>query len=98
MSAIGPGDWLESLYDYPASGSSRSLTKGGLYCVGEVDHEDCTCWRCGDTGPGFALVGDPPGSLADSAWCLCDFRPIYRPKADLIESLKTPAKREGVPA
>ena len=26
------------------------------------------------------------------------FRPIYRPKSDLIESLKTPAKREGVPA
>lgn len=97
MSAIGPGDWVEALHSRPGDVDAREITAGGLYCVEEVDHEPCVCFRCGDEGPGFSLVGDPPGSLVNSAWCGCDFKPIYRPKADLIETLMTSVPL-GVPA
>jgi hypothetical protein len=88
MSApIGPGDWVE-LID-PAWAGQTFPRQGGIYCIESV--EDCGDNTCGDCGGsvGLDLVQVPP--LEDCAWCPCQFRPIYRPRADLIEQLKQPA-------
>lgn len=87
--AIGPGDWVEALVDCPPEGGCIAVSKGGLYCVETTRLRPLLCTHCGTDCPGLRMVGDQP---LDPAiwWPGCGFRPIYRPKADLIESLKAP--------
>jgi len=98
MSAIGPGDWVEALFSAGAEEGFRAVAKGEIYCVQVARPAEYPCGECGERGLGLILAGD---QIEDpkATWCgECGFRPIYRSKADLIESLKAPAKREGVPA
>lgn len=90
MTAIGPGDWVECVAIVaPEEGGVRAgFVVGELYCVIEViNHSDGV--------PGLEFSNAPPSGVG--GWHSEYFRPIYRPKADLIESLKTPAKRERAP-
>lgn len=89
MSApIGPGDWLECINDAPHSWFGIRLTLGRLYCVERV-------WSVNErndvTEDQVSLVGVPlPSRQSTGSWGIHRFRPIYRPKADFIESLKAP--------
>lgn len=88
MTTIGPGDWVELISVDPGH-----LRLGALYRIASL--EDCEdCSNCGDKGFGAALAGD---TLSENFWCVaCELRPIYRPKADLFESLKaSPERRVG---
>ena len=103
MSAIGPGDWVEcappSGYrgEIPIEeiGISGGYPKGGhVYRVREVGQY----WNLKGIMDGLRLVGivasipDHP----DAWWPAECFRPIYRPKADLIERLMAPAPEAPV--
>lgn len=95
MSAIGPGDWVECLHN----GTYTRFRAGALYCVSEVmPGPDCGCEVCGQRHGGIRLHGMPlPHDYperrlrARNWWPACRFRPIYRPKASIIEQLKQPA-------
>lgn len=98
MSAIGPGDWVECIQtvdegvlDARLLGGGR-IYKGRLYCV-EAIMEGAD--ENGDWDIGLRLT-DPEThrTQADGTpggWCVDLFRPIYRPRTDLIETLKQPA-------
>jgi len=95
---IGPGDWVEALITFD-DGECR-VVAGHAYRVTGM-HEGEEPDDCAHCGPGCAhpvldLAEFPPDP--EYGWCASIFRPIYRPRADLIESLKTPAKRKEVPA
>lgn len=91
---IGPGDWVEFVgapTGYVPVGGGPSYKIGALYLVTEVGR------RCrdgaGKVWPSLRVAGkathDAEGfsrSVPTAA-----FRPIYRPKSSLIESLKQPA-------
>lgn len=104
MSAdIGVGDWVESLNDADAEIGFIAVRKGGVYCVRAVDPDPGVCPTCGDCCPGVVLVGDE--QPVDWWWQGCLFRPVYRPKAEILDGLrepvkpvKAPAKRDGVSA
>ena len=92
MSApIGPGDWVERIDDINELAPRGTIAR----CV-EIDSEEGTCSVCGDVNCGLLLtVKHHPG---DDYWCPNHWRPIYRPKADLIERLLEPVPDEPVPA
>lgn len=94
MSAIGPGDWVECV---EASGAGP-LEVGRIYQVADVfpSHPGCTCYCHGREVGGLNLIELPVSTVAGwiHAHCILCFRPIYRPKADFIESLKRPAPAE----
>lgn len=93
MSTIGPGDWVECVRGARSNFSwcPEEVVAGCLYRVTEVDQ--ASDWR-GNLAEGLFLQGFDQRH----GWSVERFRPIYRPKTDLIESLKTPAKREHQPA
>lgn len=98
MSAIGVGDWVESIRDNVSNWDDDRLQRGQLYLVIGVDEYDDGCSDCGkDRGVMFDLKGheDP-----DRGWCACSFRPVYRSKSEIIRKLlaPTPAEREPVEA
>lgn len=84
VSAIGPGDWVECV---DSRGWEHLVPVGSVHLV-----EDVTMWQ--GRIPSLILKGiaSPSGYREVLAEC---FRPIYRPKADLIESLKAPPVRVG---
>lgn len=90
MSAIGPGDWVECCQTFP----ELPLSKGGLYCVEAVKFvgKDCGLGHaCDQTGLRLVGVSVRYRRTLPDLFCSGLFRPIYRPKSDLIESLKQPA-------
>lgn len=94
MSApIGPGDWVECVKCSP-HGHMRGLRLGGVYRVCEIIHGPRSCDGCGTNHEGLAL----DGLFANPGWAICAFRPIYRPRADLIQRLLSPVPgvRESV--
>lgn len=93
MSAIGPGDWVECVDCIPSDKPTAKFALGSIYQV-----EDCVFVPGIKQPHGLIIKEMPRSSHPTGAYCATAFRPIYRPKAGLIESLKTPAKREGVPA
>lgn len=100
MSAIGPGDWVECIGDWPHVG----LPKGSVWLCNHIETKDdpgVYCHLCTDREqPMLYLQGWRPPTGYEGA-CACGFRPIYRPRADLVESLKAPtptAVRELVAA
>lgn len=92
MSAIGPGDWVECL---KGSSMISDCVPGGLYCVEAIVPAEGECPQCGDDTPEGLLFSGHKKRLSPCglywSWCPCRFRPIYRPRAEFIESLKQPA-------
>ncbi len=90
MDAIGPGDFVECISEDMDDG----LRFGAVYQVTEImaeDHYPCNChFRIGQGG--LRLKELP--TREDQAWCVYNFRPIYRPKSEFIESLKIPLDAE----
>lgn len=86
---IGPGDWVEATEDVEPQWSDFSdrLVRGVVYRVREV-------------APGELLDGSWEdavflcGQHEDCGWDPEYLRPIYRPKADLIEQLSRPIVRQ----
>lgn len=88
MSAIGPGDFVEAVLDFPEDGVMR----GRIYTVLDmVPARLCTeCCSCGKAGEGFTLKQTPEANRM-GCWCYCGFKPVYRPKPDAFaDLLKTP--------
>lgn len=93
MSAIGKGDWVECVDDSPGvpRGARPPIARGQIAQVAAVKH--ALHWIY----PHLRLEGD-------NRWFwVARYRPIYRPKADLIASLKAlpilaPVKKELEPA
>jgi hypothetical protein len=79
---IGPGDWVECIQSY----GDPQIRVGSVYCVAEVDDQPCDCGGFGGLLPVGVSFDD--GGYA----CIEQFRPIYRPKFDLIERLLEPIK------
>lgn len=90
---IGPGDWVECV-KVPV-GADGYLALNALYLVEQVWFAipHATTRELGDC---LDLV-DVPRGPDNCAWNVGNFRPIYRPKADLIQSLLKPVK-EGIDA
>ncbi len=91
--AIGPGDWVECIFD------GEDIPKGTvLFCLDVITVPGSGCDNdpyC--VAPGLVLK-DAPHPDEDAYWCGCGFRPIYRPKASIIQSLLQPAPTEPVTA
>lgn len=88
---IGVGDWVEA-FQSRSGGNSVPASKfgfrlGGIYRVSELVW-DVHC-SCGDdhAGLNFHTMPQHPYGFAG-----CQFRPIYRPKSEIIEALKAPPK------
>jgi hypothetical protein len=90
MCDIGAGDFVEAV-------DSWSVAPGTVARVLEVIKDRGHCENCNQrTEDGLILsIGQKPYR----SWCPNHWRPIYRPKSSLIESLKvsTP-ERVGEPA
>lgn len=90
MSAIGPGDWVECV---DASGANNGgMFDGGFLVAGRVYQVRALSTLTGGA-PGVKLVGQPDIHLKTGkrgSYSVTRFRPIYRPKADLIERLMQP--------
>lgn len=86
---IGPGDWVELIGPKGVtSWVCPDFVGGGLYCVEELVWT-APCSKCGSSEhAGLHLVGK---ARAKHGWAGCIFRPIYRPKSEIIEALKAPA-------
>lgn len=85
---IGVGDFVECI-----SADSEPLLIGAVYVVAEAHEPSGPCTLCGDAiSPAVVICGVPmdPGI----GYCAtCEVRPVYRPKASLIQALKAPPKR-----
>lgn len=101
MTAIGPGDWVERDPGYESVEDAIARSKvvisgewptfGRVYCI-----RDMRTLRSltGRRYQGLRLVGivaSIPRHL-DAFWPASAFRPIYRPKVELIEQLLKPAE------
>lgn len=80
---IGPGDWVECV---SAGDRLGVLQRGSIYQISQVKScaESAFCNHDGCTDPGLILRG------RSELFCPHRFRPIYRPNAEFIESLKAP--------
>lgn len=98
MTDIGPGDWVERIKP------GRSWTGwrvGAIYRVRQL--EGPHNWACDDCGAREGLLffdaPDPHrvilGATPYDSWCACAFRPVYRPKASVIEAMKRPALEDA---
>lgn len=90
MTAIGPGDWVELFSFYRGRGlpSNSGLTLGMLFQVERIVEVDDLE---GGVVDGAWLAGYHwPHSAVRPACPLECLRPIYRPKADLVERLMQP--------
>lgn len=97
---IGPGDWVECI----RQGKRGIFHLGAIYCVEAVERPSSCEYGCIEC-LGVHIVGTPRPSdvIADMSayrdwWPACTFAPVYRPKQELIESLKAPPKRVKTPS
>lgn len=92
VSAIGPGDWVECV-DAGSNPGKRGppLEVGRVYRVQAVVSQGHPCLH---DGCGHNLL-EVAGVNHELPCCPNRFRPVYRPKADLIASLKAPPVRVG---
>ena len=101
MSALGPGDFVEcvdasdAIHIILRDRHSVPLVVGAVYRVREID---TTPTLDGEDGVVLWGIEMAAGGGWSRSFRISRFRPLYRPKADLIESLKTPVERERVPA
>lgn len=99
---IGPGEWVECVDAGPDSwGRAVPLEVGGVYLVASVCMAEDVH---GVLGPCVTLANILDEAELDfargviwlSAYDVSRFRPIYRPKASLIQSLLQPLPAEPV--
>lgn len=96
---IGPGDWVECINASPNShGDAVPLTLGGIYRVAMVVETVGFKGEC--TGLGlvlhdveFRFYPIASGAQVPEAFSVRRFRPIYRPKAEVINALLAPPAR-----
>ena len=87
MTDIGPGDFIECIDDLRSINPQSMLVLGAIYTAVEVFDDDRGT-------PGVSVKeATPPAPYYGFAISL--FRPVYRPKASLIESLSTPATEDA---
>lgn len=86
---IGVGDWVECIDPEEDETEPNTMEIGGIYQVSET-LESWECNECGST-MGLHIAGQP--TLGNVPFCVCQFRPIYRPSASLIEDLSAPHVR-----
>lgn len=99
---IGVGDWVEfigSSLPPPPSRDGVGPVLGRIYCVRQLRPRV----RCTDgvVRPGLRVFGVRQFVKTTGKECsypLIHFRPIYRPRAEIIEALKQPAPSEMEPA
>jgi hypothetical protein len=86
---VGPGNWIERVKP------SRLLAVGSIWQV-EAIGEHPVAPHCDDCIPGptpwVRLVGEP-SDTDPRPYCLCGFRLVYRPRAELIKALQAPPQR-----
>lgn len=77
---------MEAVRSRAPGNGLRGLCAGHLYRVRSVEPDRLICENCGEAlSAGLNLDGDAP--YTSWLWCFCDVRPVYRPRADLIETL-----------
>lgn len=90
MSDIGPGDFVEcvDIAERPGELQTDVLILGAIYRV-----EQLILVTLPDYGPAVFLVEHPENGPHGLRRCFAPsrFRPIYRPKSEIIEGLKAPA-------
>lgn len=92
MSAIGPGDWVECVgCDTPNHEGHEPVRgdrpqRGQIYLVDRVDLARSTTGRM---RPALTVTSPKAYSANGNeiGWGVENFRPIYRPKSELLESL-----------
>lgn len=93
MSAIGPGDWVECINASPKPGTRKVDWRGPTIEVGKLYR--VTAAFVDGTGAPVILVGWERVKATRENGFRCGyhvdrFRPVYRPRTDLIESLLQP--------
>lgn len=86
---VGPGDWVECLRESARYG----FRPRQLYLCTGTPERTLPCTVCDKTHRGLTLKDAPADKPATWLWPTCCFRPIYRPKASIIEALKAPVTR-----
>lgn len=90
--AIGPGDWVERVR------GGNGLNAGSMWRVEDIDAAGGWCVACGPSAGSIGLLLHGIRHPSHKPWCSCGFRPIYRPKSEIIEALKAPVTRTPRPA
>ena len=95
MGAIGKGDWVECL-GIERTDFSWDMTSGEEPVRGRIYRVDKAGSAIGTDGvlrDAITLVSPKARSVRgrEIAWKVSNFRPIYRPNADFIDSLKQPS-------
>lgn len=95
MDAIGPGDWVECVHagEFQGNVSRGRLVQGAIYRVRAIGLTGSGC-----LGVALVEVRDPITDRYNGFWRIGRFRPIYRPKSEIIEALKQPAPSVKVDA
>jgi hypothetical protein len=86
---IGKGDYVECVAG-ATDDFGYGVVTGQLYCVKDIASSWSRCVFDDCRNPRVFVCGQP--HIEFGGWCPQRFRPIYRPKAELIESLKTKTK------
>lgn len=87
---IGPGDWVECVSSGLSSKGDR-VEAGRIYRVTAFKSWGARCANCGCANGHTGLVVETD---KNGGWCPKRFRPIYRPKASLIQSLLKPIEAD----
>ena len=95
MNTIGPGDWIECIE--ADQWQEQSIVPGNIYrCVEVLTPTGATCTLHGTfcyPASGISLAGK---SLPDDwCWCALSFRPIYKPKSEIIQGLLQPVLEDA---
>lgn len=85
---IGTGDFVEFVGWHPAHGIPAA-TRFDIGFVARVTRVFPCRGNHGDT-PGLELASIP-APVGFHGWCACGFRPVYRPKEEVIRRLTAPA-------
>lgn len=94
MSDIGKGDWVECIHGNPVdkpSPGQKLLSIGAIYQVEEVGHY-------APLSADYVVIVGFYSDHPTRGWLASAFRPIYRPKSEIIEALKQPVTRTPRPA
>lgn len=94
---LAPGDFVECINACAHRSAGVLLTLGAIYRVREVSAQ--AVLFSGNRGPtlrlcGIVLAVGPYG--VEASWAICRFKPVYRPKSEIIEALKAPPKHAPI--
>lgn len=99
-SAIGPGDWIEFVGPFSDAAMRAAIRSSGVQFVGSYRVGTMTLCEAvtdqmrlpdGSVAPGLKTRDVKAFKNGHEMWLgASQWRPIYRPRADFIESLKAP--------